>query len=80
MQAYKISLRRVENLLNMFEIKVPTYSALCKSRKKTPTIIWSKLMLLTVELKHKNVAIDGAGFSKTNPSYHFIKRIDRKNL
>src|SRR3989344_8593885 len=78
MQAYKLSLRRVESLLNMFGIKCPTYSALCKRRKKIPTIIWYKLMLLTAGLKHKNVAIDGTGFSKTNPSYHYIKRIDRK--
>lgn len=78
MQAYKLSLRRVESLLNNFGVRVPTYSALCKSRKKIPTIIWYKLMLLTAGLKHKNVAIDGTGFSKTNPSYHYIKRIDRK--
>ncbi|MDP1695512.1 MAG: transposase, partial [archaeon] len=77
MQAYKLSLRRIESLLNMFGVKVPTYSALCKRRKKIPTIIWYKLMLLTAGLKHKNVAIDGTGFSKTNPSYHYIKRIDR---
>jgi transposase len=78
MQAYKLSLRRVESLLNMFGIKVPTYSALCKRRKKIPSIIWYRLMLLTAGLKHKNVAIDGTGFSKTNPSHHYIKRIDRE--
>jgi transposase len=78
MQAYKLSLRRVENLLNQFGIKVPTYSALCKNRKKIPTIMWCKLMLLTSGMKHKNVAIDGTGFSKTNPSYHYIKRINSK--
>src|SRR3989344_7484587 len=78
MQAYKLSLRRVEILLKMFEIKCPTYSALCKRRKKIPTIIWYKLMLLTAGLKHKNVAIDGTGFSKTNPSFHYLNRIDGK--
>ena len=78
MQAYKLSLRRVESMISSFGIRVPTYSALCKSRKKIPTIIWYKLMLLTAGLKHKNVAIDGTGFSKTNPSYHYVKRIDRK--
>jgi len=67
----------------MFEIKCPTYSALCKSRKKKPSIMLYKLMLLTAGLKHKNVAIDGTGFSRTNPSYHYIKRIrmgDMKNF
>jgi len=79
MEAFQLSLRRVESLLKMFEIKVPSYSALCKRRKKIPKIIWYRLMLLTAGLKHKNVAIDGTGFSKTNPSYHYIKRIDSKN-
>lgn len=78
MQAFKLSLRRVEKLLEMFGIKVPTYSALCKSRKRIPTVIWYKLMVLTAGLKHKNVAIDGTGFSRTNPSHHYIKRIDAK--
>lgn len=36
MQAYKLPLIRVESLLNQFGIKVPTYSALCKRRKKIP--------------------------------------------
>ena len=57
MQAYKLSLRRVESLLEMFGIKSPTYSALCKSRKRIPTIIWKNLMLLTSGLQHENVAI-----------------------
>lgn len=78
MQAFKLSLRRVEKLLEMFGIKVPTYSALAKSRKRIPTVIWYKLMVLTAGLKHKNVAIDGTGFSRTNPSHHYIKRIDAK--
>jgi transposase len=79
MEAYKLSLRRVEKMLEMFRIKVPTYSALCKRRKKIPTIIFEKLIQITSGIKHKIVAIDATGFSRTNPSYHFIKRIDRKN-
>ena len=63
----------------MFGIKVPTYSALCKRRKKIPTIIWQKLILTTSGLQHENVAIDATGFSRTNPSFHFVKRIDRAN-
>ena len=78
MEAFQLSLRRVEKMLGMLGIKVPTYSALCKRRKKIPSIIWYKIMLLTAGLKHNNVAIDGTGFSKTNPSFHFVKRIDRR--
>ena len=79
MEAYKLSLRRVEALLKMFGISVPTYSALCKSRKKIPTIIWRNLMKATSGLQHETVAIDATGFSRTNPSFHYIKRIDSKN-
>ena len=79
MEAFQLSLRRAEKLLGMFGIKVPSYSALCKSRKKIPTAIWQGLMKLTAGLNHKIVAIDATGFSKVNPSFHYIKRIDRIN-
>jgi len=80
MEALQLSLRRVEKMLEMFGIKVPTYSALCKRRKKIPSWIWNKLMLITSGLQHSHVAIDMTGFSRTNPSHHYIKRIDRKDL
>lgn len=75
MEAYQLSLRRVEKMLEMFGMKVPTYSALCKRRKKIPSWIWQKLMLITSGLKHENAAIDMTGFSRTNPSQHYLKRI-----
>lgn len=79
MEAYQLSLRRVEKLLLEFGMKVPTYSALCKRRKKIPTVIWQGLIKLTSGLQHEIVAIDSTGFSRTNPSFHYIKRIDSKN-
>src|SRR3989338_914791 len=80
MEAYQLSLRRVEIMLEMFGILVPSYSALCKRRKKIPSWIWNKLVSLTSGLQHENAAIDMTGFSRTNPSHHYIKRIDRKDL
>jgi len=77
MEAFQLSLRRVEKLLEMFGIKAPTYSALCKRRKKIPSWIWNKLVLLTSGLKHANVAIDMTGFSRTNPSHHYLVRVYR---
>jgi transposase len=74
MQALRLSLRRVEYILKIFGIKAPTYSALCKSRKKIPTIIWQKLISMTAGLQHENVAIDATGFSRTNPSQHYLRR------
>ena len=34
---------------------------------------------MTAGLSSGKVAIDGTGFSKTNPSFHYLKRIDSKN-
>ena len=74
----KLSFRRVSNLLMMLGFIVQTYSALCKSRKRIPLFLWNSALKLTAGIKHRKVAIDSTGFSKTNPSFHYIKKIDRK--
>ena len=74
----KMSFRRVSNLLFLLGLAVPTYSALCKMRKRIPRWIWEQMLRLTSGVKCKQVAIDGTGFSRTNPSYHYIKRINRR--
>ena len=79
MQICKLSLRRVENFLILFGIKVPTYSALCKSRKRIPFILWQRLLYLTSGLSSGEVAPDGTGFSRINPSFHYLKRINSEN-
>jgi transposase len=77
-ESLKCSFRRISNTLEMLGFKVPTYSALCKSRKRIPTALWNSLMKLTAGESSGLVAVDGTGFSRTNPSYHYVKRIDRK--
>ena len=77
-ESLKCSFRRVSSLLNLFDIKVPTYSALCKSRKRIPISLWNSLLKLTAGKTSGSVAIDGTGFSRTNPSFHYLKRIDGK--
>ena len=79
MQICKMSFRRVENFSVLLDVKVPTYSALCKSRKRIPTKLWNSFLRLTSGFRHNSVAVDSTGFSRTNPSFHFIKRIDSKN-
>jgi len=79
MQVCQTSLRRTAKLTEMFGQKCPTYSALCKSRKRIPANLWQKLLKLTAGLSSGNVAIDGTGFSKSNPSFHYLKRIDGAN-
>jgi len=58
------------------EIEAPTYSALCKSRKKIPISLWKFLLNQTANFKHFSVAVDSTGFSRTNPSFHYVKRIN----
>jgi transposase len=77
-EVMRCSFRRVSNLLTMFEVRVPTYSALCKSRKRIPLELWNNLLNLTTGKISGMIAIDGTGFSRTNPSFHYVKRIDVK--
>ena len=72
------SFRRCVKILKMFDIITPTYSALCKCRKRIPFRIWNSLLKLTAGINHKNVAVDSTGFSRTNPSFHYVKRINCK--
>ena len=77
-EACKMSFRRVSSLLSMFNLAVPSYSALCKMRKRIPRWIWEQMLRLTSGVKYEQIAIDGTGFSRTNPSYHYINRINRR--
>ena len=74
----QMSFRRLQNVFGILGFKVPSYSALCKSRKRIPKWIWNKLLKITSKFD-SSVAVDGTGFSRKNPSFHYIKRIDSKN-
>jgi hypothetical protein len=78
MSVCRLSLRRVHKFLAMFGYKVPTFSALCKSRKRISPTLFQRALALTAGKNHKEVAIDSTGISRANPSYHYIKRINRK--
>jgi len=77
MQMIKSSFRRASNTLAELGFYVPTYSALCKSRKRVSPLLFEKLLNETHEETCENVAIDSTGISIQNPSFHFVKRIDR---
>ena len=78
MTVCRLSLRRVNKLLAMLGFEVPTYSALCKSRKRISPTLFQRAMAITAGYPHQWVAIDSTGFSTINPSYHYVKRIGRK--
>lgn len=78
MAVCRLSLRRVNKFLGMLAYKVPTFSALCRSRKRISPKLFQRALALTAGSNHQFVAIDSTGISKTNPSYYYIKRIDSK--
>ena len=78
MSVCRLSFRRVNKFLEMLGYTVPTFSALCKSRKRISPSLFQRALALTAGDNHQFVAIDSTGISRTNPSYHYIKRIDSK--
>ena len=74
----QMSFRRVSKILKMMGVDVPSYSALCKRRKKIPQKLWQELLNLTSGACSGNIAIDSTGLSLNNPSHHYVKRIDGK--
>ena len=60
----QMSFRRLSNFLNDLGISCPTYSALCKSRKRIPLSIWQRLLKLTAGLSSGEIAIDGTGYQR----------------
>lgn len=73
-----MSYRRIVSLLRMFGIKCPSKSSLQRTMNRLPKWIWDKALAITSGIKHYLIALDGTGFSRTNPSYHYLRRIDGK--
>lgn len=76
-EVFRLSFRRVSNLLNILGFTTSSYSALCKIRKRIPLVIWNSLLKLTAGIDNSRVAVDGTGFSYSSPSSYYLKRIDR---
>lgn len=75
----KLSYRAVSNLLNLMGFPTPTYSALAKMLHRIPPKIWNALLAATVPFKKTLVAaIDGTYFSRSNASFHYLKRTKQK--
>jgi len=73
----QLSYRRVNKLLDLLGFICPSKSALQYTAKKISSIFWDRILALTSGDTYI-VAIDSTGFSRSNPSYHYIKRIDGK--
>ena len=72
-----LSYRRVVKLFDLLGIKCPSKSALQYTAAKLNTNFWSRILKSTSGQTYI-AAIDGTGFSRTHPSYYYLKRIDGK--
>lgn len=78
-QECKLSFWRVSSLLNGLGQTVPSYSALAKMSKRIPLWIWKLFLRVSANVDELFcVAIDSVFFSRTNPSFHYLKRVKRK--
>ena len=73
----RLSYRRTEKLLALLDVICPSKSALQYTAKKLKTDFWEKVLQAT-RVDPYLVALDSTGLSRTNPSYHYLRRIDGK--
>lgn len=74
----KLSYRRIKHLFDLLGIICPSKSALHYTMQKLSSAFWQKMLELTSGGMHYLVALDSTGFSRRNPSYHYLRRIDGK--
>ena len=73
----KLSYRRTKQLCELLGIRCPSKSSLQRTAKKLSADFWQRLLKATSGCPYL-VAIDSTGFSRENPSYYYLKRIDGK--
>ena len=73
----RFSYRRVVEFLDLIGLRCPSKSALQYTAKRLNAGFWQRILQITCGTSYL-IAIDGTGFSRTNPSYHYLKRIDGK--
>jgi transposase len=77
-EVFRLSYRRAAKFLEEFYgIKIH-WTTLQKCRKRLPLDIWQNLLACTVNAPIEVAAIDGTSMQRTNPSEHYLKRIDRE--
>jgi len=77
-QACTLSYRRTVRLLEQLGFVVPSYSALCKMNKRAGHLIEKIFEQTRPQGRVVVASIDATTLSRTNPSWHYIKRIGRK--
>ena len=73
----KLSFRRAKQLFDLLGVICPSKSALHYGVRRIPAAIWQRLLMLTTSMSANVVAIDGTTFARSQPSFHYLQRIDR---
>ena len=71
----RLSFVRVKQLFDLIGIICPSKSALQYTSAKLKCSFWEKILRITSGNPYL-IAVDSTGFSRTNPSYHYLRRID----
>lgn len=77
-EVFRLSYRRAMKFLSEFYGIDLHWTTLQKFRKRMPLSLWKKLLAHTVDGTIKVAAIDGTSLQRSNPSAHYLKRIDRE--
>ncbi len=72
----KLSYARAKHLLDILGIRCPSKSALHYTMQRISSAFWQKMLELTSSGVHYLIALDSTGFSRVNPSYHYLRRIN----
>jgi hypothetical protein len=73
----RLSYARVKYLFDLLGIRCPSKSALQYTAAKLDARFWQRVLKITCGNTYM-IALDSTGLSRTNPSYHYLKRIDGK--
>lgn len=71
----RLSYRRIVKLFDLLGIRCPSKSTLHYTSRKLDSGFWQRVLKATSGDAYL-VAIDSTGLSMTNPSYHYLRRID----
>lgn len=77
-EVFRLSYRRAVKFLEEFYNIKMHWTTLQKCRKRLPLFIWQTLLSFTIDAPIAIGAIDGTSMQRSNPSEHYLKRIDRE--
>jgi len=77
-EVFRLSYRRAMKFLDEFYGIKMHWTTLQKFRKRMPLSLWQALLAATVDSEIRVAAIDGTSLQRSNPSEHYLKRIDRE--